>query len=140
MSASPTVASASFDFCVARCRVLAANVEREPHIVERRERREQVIGLEDEADVLAPDLGEFLGVGIRRSAWPPTRTVPLVGVSMQPRMESSVVLPLPDGPISSVSSPPVTARLTPLSACTRPAPSPRNFTASMASITGSVIA
>ena len=30
--------------------------------------------------------------------------VPSVGVSMQPRMDSSVVLPLPDGPISSVNS------------------------------------
>ena len=37
---------------------------------------------------------------------------------MQPRTESSVVLPLPDGPISRVSSPPVSDRLTPLSACT----------------------
>ena len=33
------------------------------------------------------------------------RTVPDVGVRMQPRIDSSVVLPLPDGPISSVSSP-----------------------------------
>ena len=47
---------------------------------------------------------------------PRTRTVPSVGVSMQPRMDSSVVLPLPDGPISSVSSPPLSARSTPLSA------------------------
>ena len=49
---------------------------------------------------------------------PPTRTVPRVGVSMHPRIDSSVVLPLPDGPISSVNSPPLSARLTPLSACT----------------------
>ena len=33
-------------------------------------------------------------------------------------MDSSVVLPLPEGPISSVSSPPFSARLTPLSAAT----------------------
>jgi hypothetical protein len=85
--------------------------------------------------ILASSSGPAPAIGC-----PATRTVPLVGVSMQPRIESSVVLPLPEGPISSVSSPPVTARLTPLSACTRPAPSPRYFTVSMASITGSVIA
>ena len=47
---------------------------------------------------------------------PRTRTVPSVGVSMQPRIDSSVVLPLPDGPISNVSSPPLSDRSTPLSA------------------------
>ncbi len=140
MSAKPDRRQRLLRLLLRALRVLAANVEREPHIVERGERREQVIGLEDKADMLAPDPGELLGTGAVAVDWPPTRTVPLVGVSMQPRMESSVVLPLPDGPISSVSSPPVTARLTPLSACTRPAPSPRNFTVSMASITGSVIA
>ena len=30
---------------------------------------------------------------------------------MHPRMDSSVVLPLPEGPISRVSSPPLSARL-----------------------------
>ena len=44
-------------------RVLAADVEREPHIVERGEGREQMIGLEHEADVLAADLGEGFGIG-----------------------------------------------------------------------------
>ena len=37
---------------------------------------------------------------------PQIRTVPLVGASMQPRIDSSVVLPLPEGPISTVSLPP----------------------------------
>ena len=49
---------------------------------------------------------------------PTMRTLPRVGVSMHPRIDSSVVLPLPDGPINSVSSPPLSAKLTPLSACT----------------------
>ncbi len=35
---------------------------------------------------------------------------------MQPRIDSSVVLPLPDGPIRSVSSPGTSVRLTPLTA------------------------
>ena len=50
-----------------------------------------------------------------------TRTVPSVGVSMQPRIDSSVVLPLPDGPISSVSSPPSAPGRRP----SAPAPAPR---------------
>ena len=40
----------------------------------------------------------------------------VVGVSMQPSTDSSVVLPLPDGPISNVNSPGLTEILTPLSA------------------------
>jgi hypothetical protein len=46
------------------------------------------------------------------------RTVPRVGVSMHPRIDSSVVLPLPEGPINSVNSPPLSAKLMPLSAWT----------------------
>ncbi len=111
-----------------RARVLAADVERQPHVVERRQRREQVVGLEDEADVIAPKLGQALGVGARRSNGRRRSTLPSVGVSMQPRIDSSVVLPLPEGPISSVSSPPRNDRFTPLSACTCPAPSPRTLT------------
>jgi len=49
---------------------------------------------------------------------PQTRTVPLVGDRMHPSMERSVVLPLPDGPISRATSPPARERLTPLRACT----------------------
>ncbi len=56
------------------------------------------------------------------------RTMPDVGVRMQPRIDSSVVLPLPDGPISSVSSPCTSDRSTPLSATTIPAPLPSSFT------------
>src|SRR5262245_4236073 len=44
-------------------RVLTTHIKRDAHIVERRERREQVIGLEHEADVLSADLGERLGIG-----------------------------------------------------------------------------
>ncbi len=40
---------------------LAAHVEREPHVVRRGQRREQVIGLEHEADVLPPELRQVLG-------------------------------------------------------------------------------
>ena len=49
---------------------------------------------------LASSSGERPSVG-----WEPTVSVPSVGVRMQPRIDSSVVLPLPEGPMSSVSSP-----------------------------------
>src|SRR6266576_2975126 len=49
---------------------------------------------------------------------PPKRTVPRVGVRMHPRIDNSVVLPLPDGPINSVNSPRLSAKLTPLRAWT----------------------
>src|SRR5262249_8987322 len=42
------------------CRVLAAPVERQADVVGGGKRGKQVIGLEDEADVLAPQLGELL--------------------------------------------------------------------------------
>ena len=54
---------------------------------------------------------------------------------MQPRIDSSVVLPLPDGPISRVSSPGLSVRLTPFSARTRPAPWPSSLAMSRASST-----
>src|SRR5262245_48741546 len=41
---------------------------------------------------------------------------------MHPRIESSVVLPEPEGPMSSVSSPGRRSRLTPLRMCRSPAP------------------
>ena len=53
---------------------------------------------------------------------PASRSVPLVGDRMQPRIDSSVVLPLPEGPISRVSSPAIRSTLTPLSGITSPAP------------------
>ena len=43
---------------------------------------------------------------------------------MQPRIDNSVVLPLPDGPINTVSSPPLSVRLTSLSASTHAGPLP----------------
>ena len=60
-------------------------------------------------------------------------SVPVVGDRMQPRIDSSVVLPEPDGPISRVSSPASSVRLTPFSARTMPAPWPSSLTISVAS-------
>jgi hypothetical protein len=88
--------------------------------------------------MLAPQFGELLRPQIvsRLSADPNN---PSLGDKMQPSTESSVVLPLPDGPISSANSPLCSVRSTPLSACTFPAPSPRNLTTPRASMTGSLI-
>ena len=106
---------------------LAAHIERQPHIVGRGQRRKQMIRLEHEADMLAPQLGQFLRPRAGGRMLPRTRTVPAVGVSMQPRMDSSVVLPLPEGPISSVSSPPLERQADALERATLAAPAAEVF-------------
>ena len=58
---------------------------------------------------------------------------------MQPRIDRRVVLPLPDGPINTVSSPPLRVRLTSFSACTHAGPLPKLLLTFAASMTGSVI-
>jgi len=90
----------------------------------RRRASEQVIGLEHEADVLRRKLGQVLR-SLPAIESPRTRTVPSVGVSMQPRMESSC-LPL-RRPISNVNCPPLSARSTPFNARICPAPWPRSL-------------
>ena len=51
----------------ARCRgVFSPHVERQPHVVQRRKRGKQVVGLEHEADMFPPELGEVLGLGAGR--------------------------------------------------------------------------
>ena len=69
--------------------------------------------------------------------WFDGELVPDVGVRIQPRIDRSVVLPLPEGPISRVSSPGTSVRFAPLTARTIPAPVPSSLTISMASRTGS---
>ena len=49
---------------------------------------------------------------------PSIRTVPSVGESSAPMMFSSVVLPLPEGPSTTVNSPGSTVRSTPSRAVT----------------------
>ena len=60
--------------------------------------------------------------------WPAICSVPESGVRMQPRIDSSVVLPLPEGPMSSVSSPGIRSKFTPFSTCTWAAPEPSVLT------------
>ena len=54
---------------------------------------------------------------------PATCTLPVVGRRMHPMIESSVVFPLPDGPINSSTSPLQTSRSTASKAETRTDPS-----------------
>ena len=96
---------------------LAAHIERQAHIFFRRQGREQIVRLENEADVLAAQIGELLGLRPVVEC-PATVSVPDVGVRMQPRIDSSVVLPEPDGPMSKVSSPGRSPADTPFSART----------------------
>jgi hypothetical protein len=56
---------------------------------------------------------------------------------MQPIIESSVVFPLPDGPMSSRTSLRYTSRSTPLKARTAAAPDPKIFATALTDATGS---
>jgi hypothetical protein len=77
------------------------HIERQPHIVGGRQRRKQMKRLENKAH---SRLRRAI-FGARLVGRPQMRTVPAVGVNMHPRIDRGV-LPLPEGPMSSVSSPP----------------------------------
>jgi hypothetical protein len=80
-------------------------LERQFHVLQRREHRNQVELLEDEADVLVAPMRDLRGRSYRASAWPSTRISPELGRSMAAIRCSSVDLPEPDGPISTTNSP-----------------------------------
>ncbi len=105
----------------------------------RRERRKQVIGLEHEADVLAPQLGQVLWVLARnRIAADANGAFGRRQQAAEDRQKCR--LAAPEGPISSVSSPPLSARSTPLRhGFARPDPEVLDTTP-FASITSPVIA
>ena len=58
---------------------------------------------------------------------PITSTWPVLGVRMQPMMDKSVVLPLPEGPMNRTTSPGMTSRLTSLRATVSAAPRPKDL-------------
>jgi hypothetical protein len=62
------------------------------------------------------------------------RTLPELAVRMHPMIESSVVLPLPEGPISRSNSPACTSRSMPRNASVPAAPSSYFFVRSLTSI------
>ena len=83
----------------ARCRCSAARLaaagdqRRHEHVLEHAELRQQVVELEDEADVLGCAARRGRGGRRRRRPRPSTRTRPSVGVSSRPIRFSSVDLP-----------------------------------------------
>jgi hypothetical protein len=101
----------------------AGDGQRQEDVLLGRERRQQVEGLEDEADVLAAQLRELLVVELVMSS-PPIETVPEVGVSRPASMCISVDLPEPDGPMTAVNWALGTSSVTPRRASTADSPSP----------------
>jgi hypothetical protein len=76
-------------------------------VVGRIEERQQVVELEDEADLVEPQR-----LRLAAASWPSSRrsrrrapSLPADGSRMQPMTLSSVVLPEPDGPSSATTSP-----------------------------------
>ena len=100
----------------------AGEREREHDVLLRREHREQVEELEDEADVLAAQQRQVVVAESFVMSWPPIVTLPSVGRSRPARMCISVDLPEPEGPMTAVSWPPAMPRSTPRSALTASRP------------------
>ena len=89
----------------------------------RGQRRQQVEGLEDEADVAAAQAGELLS-DIAVMSSPPIVHAAGVGRSSPASRCISVDLPEPDGPMTAVNWPAGTSSETPRSASTAESPSP----------------
>ena len=80
-----------------------------------RERRQQVVELEDEAERAAAEAPRARAARARRCRGRASAMRPLVGRSSRPSRCSSVLLPDPDGPTSAVNSPGASANETPCS-------------------------
>ena len=74
------------------------------HVLQRREHRDQVVGLEDEADVVQAHVRELPGRHVVQFAAGYGQG-PCVGWSSPPIRFRSVVLPEPEGPAMAVNSP-----------------------------------
>ena len=108
------------------CPALARQMQHQRDVVGGIEERQQVVGLEDEADLVEPQAAQVAAqpVAVEDRVRHPAQTCPPDGSMMQPMMFSSVVLPEPDGPSSATTSPAWTFRSTARSASTRVSPSP----------------
>ena len=84
---------------------LAGDHQRQGDVVERRQLRQQMVELVDEADVRAGGCGCGRGRRAVEQSSPSMTMVPAVGCSSRPAACSSDDLPEPDGPISPTSSP-----------------------------------
>ncbi len=92
------------------------------------QRREQVEGLEDEADALAAQPGQRPLAERARARRRRGARCPEVGRSSPAADCSSVDLPEPDGPITAVNVPRAKSSVTPSSARTTPSPEPKSRT------------
>ena len=88
----------------ARVAVAAGHVHAELDVLERGQRREEVERLEDEADAVAAEAKQLLARGLR-DVLPGDHDGPAVGESSAPIMFRRVVLPLPEGPSTTMNSP-----------------------------------
>ena len=102
-------------------RLRAGDRQRQANVLLRAQHGEEVEELEDEPDVLAPELVRSVSPSVVTSV-PSMATVPDVGLSSPARMCISVDLPEPNGPMTAVSLPRSTSRLTPRSASTAVSP------------------
>jgi hypothetical protein len=114
----------------AACQLAAATAD----ILERSHSREQVKGLEHDADPAAAGAGERILADAVKSA-PAMRIVPPVGCSMPERTAIREDLPEPDGPSNATLSPAATCRSTPRNMSTRAAFGPSDRVTSEASMT-----
>src|SRR2546428_11859150 len=81
------------------------------------ENRKEVVGLEDEPHSLGAELGLLIIRHLSKSG-PSTDTLPFEKSSRPDTQLRRVVLPHPEGPMTAIISPLLTARLTPLRAST----------------------
>ena len=95
--------------------------ERQLHICERRCSRNEVVGLEDKADLPTAYPGERRLIEVRTST-PSSMNHPLEGTSRHPRMFIIVDLPEPDAPMMATKSPRSIVSETPLNARTSASP------------------
>ena len=110
--------------------------ERQLDVGQRARAGDQVEALEHEPDLAVAHVGQVVLVDAARRRGHSAGRCPLVGVSRQPRMFISVVLPLPDAPMIATYSPRSIRRLTPRSACTAMSPTLYVLCTSSRSITG----
>ena len=96
--------------------------QRQLDVVQRGGARQQVEGLEDEADLAVADRGQLVVVHLARRPCRAGRRCPCVGVSRQPMRFMSVDLPEPEGPMTATYSPGWIVKLTPRRAWISSAP------------------
>ncbi len=97
-----------------RVRGAARDVERQRDVVARGQRRQQVVGLEDEPDPVAAQPGELPLRAAPLISVPPIQTCPEVAASRPAMQCIRVDLPEPEGPIIAVKEPAGMSRLTPV--------------------------